>query len=41
MKDLLAYLSLWFPQNPGADIDGTSGIDVFDLLFYLDAWFNA
>ena len=25
----------------GADIDGTPGVNVFDLLYFLDCWFPA
>ncbi len=38
--DLLAYLSLWFVQDPTADLDGSLSVDVLDLLTFLDAWFS-
>jgi hypothetical protein len=39
--DLLAYLDLWFAQDPEAELTGNSPalVDVFDLLAYLDSWF--
>lgn len=39
--DLLAYLALWFPEDPQADIDDIAGVTVFDLLAYLECWFPA
>jgi len=39
--DLLAYLSMWFAQDAGADIDGAPGVSVFDLLAFLQCWFPA
>ena len=39
--DLLAYLALWFPQDPAADLDGDADVDVFDLLDFLSCWFPA
>ena len=38
--DLLAYLNLWFAQDPAADLDEDPAITVFDLLVYLDCWFG-
>ena len=35
----LAYLDGWFVQDASTDIDGTAGVDVFDLLAFLDCWF--
>ncbi len=39
--DLLAYLDLWFGNNPAAELTGDDPtvVDVFDLLAYLDFWF--
>ncbi len=40
VTDLLGFLSLWFPSDPGADING-GGVDVTDLLDFLACWFPA
>ncbi len=40
VEDLLAYLALWFNNDPGADLNG-SGTDVTDLLLFLSCWFPA
>ncbi len=40
VQDLLAFLSLWFVNDPGADING-GGVNVTDLLDFLSCWFPA
>ncbi len=38
--DLLAYLDLWLEQDSFADLDG-GGVDISDLLRFLECWFEA
>ncbi len=39
--DLLDFLALWFPQDPGADVNNDTIVDVLDLLEFLSCWFPA
>ncbi len=38
--DLLAYLTLWFGQDAGADIINADGVDIIDLLGFLASYFE-
>lgn len=41
--DLLAFLDMWFADDPRANLGGgdPGTVDVFDLLEFLDCWFEA
>ena len=38
-NDIFAFLAAWFAGNPGADYNGVNGLEVQDVLEFINGWF--
>jgi hypothetical protein len=40
-RDVAAFVSAWFDQEPATDFNGDAVLDIHDILAFLDCWFPA